>query len=144
MKSLQGAKGFQWQWFKVQTYLSRSPSLSFVSVASSKNSFRVLPYTDLQKGYKNQTWWKLLVYMSDTLTAYKISKNPPSSKFSDLNKGASCIQDYQWMNPICQLKQLHTLHIVNTTILALVLGKSSGKEQKGVIEAGIAQKNFAR
>jgi hypothetical protein len=82
--------------------------------------------------------------MSDTLTAYKISKNPPSSKFSDLNKGASCIQDYQWMNPICQLKQLHTLHIVNTTILALVLGKSSGKEQKGVIEAGIAQKNFAR
>jgi len=47
------------------------------------------------------------------------------------------------MNPICQLK-LRTLHIVNTTILALVLGKSSGKEQKGVIEAGIAQKNFAR
>jgi hypothetical protein len=81
--------------------------------------------------------------MSDTLTACKISKNPPSSKLSDLNKGASCIQDYQWMNPICQLK-LRTLHIVNTTILALVLGKSSGKEQKGVIEAGIAQKNFAR
>jgi hypothetical protein len=47
------------------------------------------------------------------------------------------------MNPICQLKQLHTLHIVNTTILELVLGKSSGKGQKGVIEAGIAQNNFA-
>ncbi len=143
MKSLQGAKGLQWQWFKVQTYLSRSPSLSFVSVASSNNSFRDLPYTDLQKGYKNRTWWKLLLYMSDTLTTCKISKNPTSSKFSDLNKGASSIQDYQWMNPICQLKQLHTLHIVNTTILALVLGKSSGIEQKGVIETGIAQKNFA-
>jgi hypothetical protein len=48
------------------------------------------------------------------------------------------------MNPICQLKQLQTLHIVNTAILALVLGKSSGIEQKGVIETGIAQKNFAQ
>jgi hypothetical protein len=48
------------------------------------------------------------------------------------------------MNPICQLKQLHTLHIVNTAISALVLGKSSGIEQKGVIETGIAQKNFAQ